>query len=39
MLRVAFRPAQPPDATYLKQRLTYVGILVGFLVGFVVTAL
>jgi zinc transporter, ZIP family len=39
MLRVAFRPADPPQATYLKQRLTYVGILAGFLVGFVVNAL
>jgi zinc transporter, ZIP family len=39
MLRVAFRPAQPPDVTYLKQQLTYVGILLGFLIGFVVNAL
>ncbi len=39
MMRMAFRPAQPPDATYLKQRLTYVGILLGFLVGFAVNAL
>jgi zinc transporter, ZIP family len=39
MLRIAFRPADPPDATYLKQRLTYVGILLGFLVGFAVNAL
>jgi len=39
MMRVAFRPALPPEATYLKQRLTYVGILLGFLVGFTVNAL
>lgn len=39
MMRMAFRPAQPPGATYTKQRLTYVGILLGFLVGFVVNAL
>ncbi|HXY46536.1 MAG TPA: hypothetical protein VEK13_01375 [Thermoplasmata archaeon] len=39
MLRIAFRPADPPDATYLKQRLTYVGILAGFLIGFAVNAL
>jgi zinc transporter, ZIP family len=39
MLRVAFRPAQPPEVTYVKQQLTYIGILVGFLLGFVVNAL
>ena len=39
MLRIAFRPADPPDATYLKQRLTYIGILAGFLIGFAVNAL
>jgi len=39
MLRTAFRPAEPPDATYLKQRLTYLGILLGFLVGFLVNAI
>ncbi len=39
MMRMAFRPAQPPEATYLKQRLTYLGILVGFLAGFLVNAI
>ncbi len=39
MMRIALRPAQPPETTYLKQRLTYLGILIGFLVGFVVNAL
>jgi len=39
MLRIAFRPADPPDATYLKQRLTYLGVLLGFLVGFAVNAI
>ncbi|MGA3022481.1 MAG: hypothetical protein ABSE66_06735 [Thermoplasmata archaeon] len=39
MLRTAFRPAEPPDATYIKQRLTYLGVLLGFLVGFLVNAI
>jgi len=39
MLRTAFRPAIPPEATYLKQRLTYLGILLGFLIGFLVNAI
>ena len=39
MLRSAFRPAETPAATYLKQRLTYVGLLAGFLIGFLVNAL
>ncbi|MGA8710873.1 MAG: hypothetical protein WB786_06565 [Thermoplasmata archaeon] len=39
MLRTAFRPATPPEATYIKQRLIYLGILLGFLVGFLVNAI
>ena len=39
MLRSAFRPAENPEASYLKQRLTYLGILVGFILGFVVNAI
>ena len=38
MLRVALRPADPPEATYVKQRLVYLGILIGFLLGFAVNA-
>jgi zinc transporter, ZIP family len=38
MLRSAFRPGDTPSASYLKQRLTYVGILAGFVVGFLVNA-
>lgn len=38
MLRVALRPADPPEATYVKQRLVYIGILIGFLLGFAVNA-
>lgn len=34
MLRVAFRPADTPEASRLKQRLLYLGLLVGFVVGF-----
>jgi zinc transporter, ZIP family len=39
MLRMAFRPAETPEASYLKQRLTYLGILMGFVVGFLVNAI
>jgi zinc transporter, ZIP family len=39
MLRVAFRPADTPEASYLKQRLTYLGILIGFVLGFIVNAI
>jgi len=39
MLRISFRPADPPEPTYLKQRLVYVGLVVGFLVGFAVNAI
>ena len=39
MLRNAFRPASTPEASYLKQRLTYIGILIGFLLGFLVNAI
>jgi zinc transporter, ZIP family len=38
MMRGAFRAADTPEATFLKQRLTYVGIGVGFLIGFLVNA-
>ncbi|MGI0131141.1 MAG: hypothetical protein ACREDE_03250 [Thermoplasmata archaeon] len=38
MLRMAFRPAETPETSYLKQRLTYVGILLGFVLGFLVNA-
>ncbi len=38
MLRTAFRPADTPEASSLKMRLTYVGILLGFVIGFLVNA-
>jgi zinc transporter, ZIP family len=38
MLRNAFRPADTPDASYLKMQLTYLGILLGFVLGFLVNA-
>ncbi|MCI4336702.1 MAG: hypothetical protein L3K17_05850 [Thermoplasmata archaeon] len=38
MLRVAFRPAETPELSYVKQRLTYLGVLAGFLIGFAVNA-
>lgn len=39
MLRIAFRPAEPPMATFVKQRLVYLGVLGGFLLGFLVNAI
>ncbi len=39
MLRISFRPADPPEPTYLKQRLVYIGLLIGFLVGLAVNAI
>ena len=39
MLRLAMRPAVPPETTYVRQRLLYAGVLAGFLVGFLVNAI
>ena len=39
MLRIAMRPAVPPETTYVRQRLLYAGVAVGFLVGFLVNAI
>jgi len=39
MLRIAMRPATPPETTYVRQRLLYAGVAVGFLVGFLVNAI
>jgi zinc transporter, ZIP family len=39
MLRIAMRPATPPETTYVRQRLLYAGVIVGFLVGFLVNAI
>jgi ZIP family zinc transporter len=38
MLRLAMRPAVPPETTFVRQRLLYLGLLTGFLVGFLVNA-
>ena len=38
MLRMAFRPADSPDATARRNQLVYLGVMVGFAVGFVVNA-
>jgi zinc transporter, ZIP family len=38
MLRGALRPAATPELTAMKMRLTYAGLLLGFLLGFVVNA-
>ncbi|MCI4345851.1 MAG: hypothetical protein L3K07_03765 [Thermoplasmata archaeon] len=38
MIRVAFRPGATPESAALKLRLTYLGVLLGFLIGFGVNA-
>jgi zinc transporter, ZIP family len=39
MLRVAFRPLATREASVRRNRLVYVGVLVGFLLGFAVNAI
>ncbi|MFZ1023145.1 MAG: hypothetical protein WAN87_03320 [Thermoplasmata archaeon] len=39
MIKVAFRPAETPEASYRRNRLVYFGVLIGFLIGFAVNAL
>jgi zinc transporter, ZIP family len=39
MLRVAFRPAEPPASTYRKVDMLYLGMVAGFLLGFAVNAI
>jgi len=39
MLRIAMRPATPPEATFVRQKLLYAGIVAGFLLGFLVNAI
>ena len=38
MLRVAFRPLDTPEASARRNRLVYLGVMVGFVLGFVVNA-
>jgi ZIP family zinc transporter len=38
MLRVAYRPADPPTSSFRKQDMLYLGIVAGFLLGFLVNA-
>jgi ZIP family zinc transporter len=38
MLRAVARPAETPERSYRKQRLVYLGILGGFVLGFLVNA-
>jgi zinc transporter, ZIP family len=38
MLKVSFRPESTPLGSFQKQRLVYFGLLVGFLLGFLVNA-
>lgn len=39
MLRVAFRPLDSRDASTRRNRVVYIGVMVGFLVGFAVNAI
>jgi zinc transporter, ZIP family len=39
MLRVAFRPLETKEASIRRNRIVYVGVMVGFLVGFAVNAI
>jgi zinc transporter, ZIP family len=39
MLRVAFRPLDSREASIRRNRLVYVGVMVGFLIGFAVNAI
>ena len=39
MLRVAFRPLETREASIRRNRLVYVGVMVGFLIGFAVNAI
>jgi len=39
MLRVAFRPLDSREASVRRNRLVYVGVMVGFLIGFAVNAI
>jgi zinc transporter, ZIP family len=39
MLRVAFRPLDSREAAVRRNRLVYVGVMVGFLIGFAVNAI
>ncbi|HEV2166357.1 MAG TPA: hypothetical protein VGS23_05205 [Thermoplasmata archaeon] len=39
MLRVAFRPLESKEASVRRNRLVYLGVMVGFLIGFAVNAL
>jgi ZIP family zinc transporter len=35
MMRMAFRPADTPEASRMKQQLLYIGVITGFAIGFV----
>ncbi len=39
MLRVAFRPLESKEASIRRNRLVYLGVMVGFALGFVVNAI
>jgi zinc transporter, ZIP family len=39
MLRVAFRPLESRDASVRRNRLVYIGVMVGFVLGFAVNAI
>jgi zinc transporter, ZIP family len=39
MMKAAFRPSDTPEKTAERQRLLYLGVLAGFVLGFVVNAI
>ncbi len=39
MLRVAFRPLETPEASARRNRIVYLGVMLGFVIGFAVNAI
>jgi hypothetical protein len=39
MLRVAFRPLESREASIRRNQLVYIGVMIGFVLGFAVNAI